>query len=189
MMIADHESFEIVSNSLRETHLEGHPGGVPLDRRGRSGLLGGDHRRRGRKSRRRPAGARSRRGGRSLHRALDVSAQASLGTHGRYLPHPLWVPANSAYIHPVLHEPELGRRGRWGVGSGGLLGHLRHGLCLFGLADGHLSHRGQPSPGLPVPDHDHRVASGIIFFGETLGIEKIVGGAVILLGVYLARRQ
>jgi drug/metabolite transporter (DMT)-like permease len=33
------------------------------------------------------------------------------------------------------------------------------------------------------------VASGIIFFGETLGIEKIVGGAVILLGVYLARRQ
>ena len=33
------------------------------------------------------------------------------------------------------------------------------------------------------------VASGIIFFGETLGIEKIVGGAVILIGVYLARRQ
>jgi drug/metabolite transporter (DMT)-like permease len=33
------------------------------------------------------------------------------------------------------------------------------------------------------------VASGIIFFGEVLGVEKIVGGAVILLGVYLARRQ
>jgi drug/metabolite transporter (DMT)-like permease len=33
------------------------------------------------------------------------------------------------------------------------------------------------------------VASGIVFFGETLGVEKIVGGAVILLGVYLARRQ
>ena len=33
------------------------------------------------------------------------------------------------------------------------------------------------------------VTSGIIFFGENLGIEKIVGGAVILLGVYLARRQ
>jgi drug/metabolite transporter (DMT)-like permease len=33
------------------------------------------------------------------------------------------------------------------------------------------------------------VASGIIFFGETLGVNKIVGGAVILLGVYLARRQ
>jgi drug/metabolite transporter (DMT)-like permease len=33
------------------------------------------------------------------------------------------------------------------------------------------------------------VASGIVFFGETLGIEKIVGGAVILIGVYLARRQ
>jgi drug/metabolite transporter (DMT)-like permease len=33
------------------------------------------------------------------------------------------------------------------------------------------------------------VTSGIIFFGEVLGIEKVVGGAIILLGVYLARRQ
>jgi hypothetical protein len=31
-----------------------------------------------------------------------------------------------------------------------------------------------------------RATSGIIFFGEVLGVEKIVGGAVILLGVYLA---
>lgn len=33
------------------------------------------------------------------------------------------------------------------------------------------------------------VTSGIVFFGEVLGVEKIVGGAVILVGVYLARRQ
>ena len=33
------------------------------------------------------------------------------------------------------------------------------------------------------------VTSGIVFFGERLGVEKVVGGAVILLGVYLARRQ
>lgn len=33
------------------------------------------------------------------------------------------------------------------------------------------------------------VTSGIVFFGERLGIEKILGGAVILFGVYLARRQ
>jgi drug/metabolite transporter (DMT)-like permease len=33
------------------------------------------------------------------------------------------------------------------------------------------------------------IASGIVFFGEVLGIEKIVGGAIILLGVYLARRH
>jgi drug/metabolite transporter (DMT)-like permease len=33
------------------------------------------------------------------------------------------------------------------------------------------------------------VASGIIFFGEVLGVEKIVGGAVTLVGVYLARRH
>ena len=32
------------------------------------------------------------------------------------------------------------------------------------------------------------VSSGIVFFGESLGPGKIVGGAVILLGVYLARR-
>jgi drug/metabolite transporter (DMT)-like permease len=33
------------------------------------------------------------------------------------------------------------------------------------------------------------VASGVVFFGEVLGAEKIVGGAVTLVGVYLARRQ
>jgi drug/metabolite transporter (DMT)-like permease len=33
------------------------------------------------------------------------------------------------------------------------------------------------------------VASGIVFFGEILGIEKIIGGAIILVGVYLARRS
>jgi drug/metabolite transporter (DMT)-like permease len=33
------------------------------------------------------------------------------------------------------------------------------------------------------------VTSGIVFFGEDLSVEKIVGGAVILFGVYLARRQ
>lgn len=33
------------------------------------------------------------------------------------------------------------------------------------------------------------VASGVVFFGEVLGAEKIVGGAATLLGVYLARRQ
>jgi drug/metabolite transporter (DMT)-like permease len=33
------------------------------------------------------------------------------------------------------------------------------------------------------------VTSGIVFFGETLSANKIAGGIVILLGVYLARRQ
>jgi drug/metabolite transporter (DMT)-like permease len=33
------------------------------------------------------------------------------------------------------------------------------------------------------------VTSGIVFFGETLSVNKIVGGVVILIGVYLARRQ
>jgi drug/metabolite transporter (DMT)-like permease len=33
------------------------------------------------------------------------------------------------------------------------------------------------------------VVSGIIFFCERLGAGKILGGAIILLGVYLARRR
>jgi drug/metabolite transporter (DMT)-like permease len=33
------------------------------------------------------------------------------------------------------------------------------------------------------------VTSGIVFFGEVLGFEKLLGGAVTLLGVYVARRQ
>ena len=33
------------------------------------------------------------------------------------------------------------------------------------------------------------VASGIIFFAEVLGVEKLIGGTVALVGVYLARRQ
>jgi drug/metabolite transporter (DMT)-like permease len=33
------------------------------------------------------------------------------------------------------------------------------------------------------------VVSGIVLLGEELGVEKIIGGAVVLFGVYLARRQ
>ena len=33
------------------------------------------------------------------------------------------------------------------------------------------------------------IVSGIVFFGEALSASKIAGGAIILLGVYLARRQ
>jgi drug/metabolite transporter (DMT)-like permease len=33
------------------------------------------------------------------------------------------------------------------------------------------------------------VTSGIVLLGEGLGVEKIVGGAIILFGVYLTRRQ
>jgi drug/metabolite transporter (DMT)-like permease len=33
------------------------------------------------------------------------------------------------------------------------------------------------------------IGSGIVFFGEALSASKIAGGAIILLGVYLARRQ
>jgi drug/metabolite transporter (DMT)-like permease len=33
------------------------------------------------------------------------------------------------------------------------------------------------------------VTSGILLLGEGLGVEKVIGGAIILFGVYLARCQ
>jgi len=33
------------------------------------------------------------------------------------------------------------------------------------------------------------VVSGVMFFGEDFGIDKALGGAILLVGVYLARRQ
>jgi drug/metabolite transporter (DMT)-like permease len=33
------------------------------------------------------------------------------------------------------------------------------------------------------------VASGMVLLGEGFGVEKIIGGAVIFFGVYLARHQ
>lgn len=33
------------------------------------------------------------------------------------------------------------------------------------------------------------VVCGVLFFGESLGLNKVVGGIIILLGVYVARRQ
>jgi drug/metabolite transporter (DMT)-like permease len=33
------------------------------------------------------------------------------------------------------------------------------------------------------------VVSGVVLLGESLGTNKLLGGAVILVGVYLARRQ
>ena len=33
------------------------------------------------------------------------------------------------------------------------------------------------------------VTSGVMLLGEGLGVEKIIGGAITLFGVYLARRQ
>ena len=33
------------------------------------------------------------------------------------------------------------------------------------------------------------VVAGVVFFGEGFGIDKVVGAAILLGGVYLARRQ
>jgi drug/metabolite transporter (DMT)-like permease len=80
------------------------------------------------------------------------------------------------------------RRDRAVVG-GRVLGGVRDGLRLCRLAGG-ISRIGANR----VLVYQYLitlvgVASGIVFFGETLGVEKLVGGVVILLGVYLARRQ
>ena len=52
--------------------------------------------------------------------------------------------------------PELGRRGGWSVGGGGLLGGLRDGLRLRRLAGWYKPHRGQQGARLPVPHNPHR---------------------------------
>ena len=75
------------------------------------------------------------------------------------------------------------------MGGGGLLRHLRRRIRLHGLARG-ISRIGANR----VLIYQYLVtvtgvASGIVFFGEALGPEKILGGAVILIGVYLARWQ
>ena len=75
------------------------------------------------------------------------------------------------------------------MGRRGLLGDVRHGVRLLCLQTG-VSRIGANR----VLVYQYLisitgVASGIIFFGEVLGVEKIVGGAVTLLGVYMARRQ
>ena len=71
------------------------------------------------------------------------------------------------------------------MGGDRLLCALRHGLRLRRVAAG-ISRIGANN----VLVYQYLVTvTGIVFFGEVLGIEKIVGGTVILLGVYLARRQ
>jgi drug/metabolite transporter (DMT)-like permease len=43
-------------------------------------------------------------------------------------------------------------------------------------------------PGLSLSSEQITTASSLVF-GEVLGVEKLLGGAVTLFGVYLARRQ
>ena len=75
------------------------------------------------------------------------------------------------------------------LGRSHLLRRLRHRVRVRGLAEG-ISRIGANR----VLVYRYLitvvgVTSGIVFFGETLGINKIAGGVIILLGVYLARRQ
>jgi drug/metabolite transporter (DMT)-like permease len=70
-----------------------------------------------------------------------------------------------------------------------VLNHLRYRLLRCGVADRDQPHRVN---GMLVYQYlitSTGVASGLIFFGELLSIEKIVGEAIILMGVYLARRR
>jgi drug/metabolite transporter (DMT)-like permease len=73
-----------------------------------------------------------------------------------------------------------------------ILGSTEHGvLRCEGRTEGHPSFL---SVANRVPVYQYLisltgVASGVVFFGEVLRAEKLVGGAVTLAGVYLARRQ
>ena len=83
----------------------------------------------------------------------------------------------------------MGERGSRTLGRSHLLSRLRHCFRVLGLAEGDKPHRGEQSLVYQYLITVVGVTSGIVFFGETLGINKIAGGVVILLGVYLARRQ
>jgi drug/metabolite transporter (DMT)-like permease len=52
----------------------------------------------------------------------------------------------------IVFYEGLGAEGA-SLGGGGLLGHLRYGLRLLGLANGNLAHRSQQGTGLPVLDN------------------------------------
>jgi drug/metabolite transporter (DMT)-like permease len=86
------------------------------------------------------------------------------------------------------HLPSLD----WGVGIGAwsAVGFSAVFAMAFAAWQGGISRNGANR----VPVYQYLitltgVASGIVFFDEKLGMSQIVGGTVILLGVYLARRQ
>jgi drug/metabolite transporter (DMT)-like permease len=84
----------------------------------------------------------------------------SMRVLGRYSPlavatYPILFGAPLVLLVSVLHEVGVGGRRCRGMGRSGLLGDLRHGVCLLCLADWRLPHRGQPGPRLPVPDLPH----------------------------------
>jgi drug/metabolite transporter (DMT)-like permease len=83
----------------------------------------------------------------------------------------------------------MGRREQWGVRGGGLLDAAGRGLRFLPLAEG-VSRVGANR----VLVYQYLitlvgVASGVVLLGEGLPANKILGGAVILGGVSLARRR
>jgi hypothetical protein len=120
---------------------------------------------------------------------LDAFTRASHAARGRYLSCLVRDPFPAAPLLPTASEPGAGERGSRTLGRCCLRWGLRHRLRVLGLAEG-ISRIGANR----VLVYQYLitivgVTSGIVVFGETLGVNKIVGGAVILLGVSLARRQ
>ncbi len=83
----------------------------------------------------------------------------------------------------------MGERGVRAVGCHRLLGRACDGLRLRRLAAGDKPPRANRVLVYQYLITLTGVTSGIVFFGEELGVDKLVGGATILVGVYLARRQ
>lgn len=103
-------------------------------------------------------------------------------------PSPFGGPLGLLLSVPFLTGLICGSVGRVGI-FGGLRHGVRHGVRLLRLADRGLPHRTNRVPVYQYLISITGVASGIVFFGQVLGAEKIVCGAVTLVGVYLARRQ
>ena len=75
----------------------------------------------------------------------------------------------------------MGERGPRAVGGGRLLGRLRHRLRLRRLAERDQERRGQPGARLSNLMTLTGVVSSTVLLGESFGLNKLLGGGVILL--------
>jgi hypothetical protein len=112
-----------------------------------------------------------------VHCTLSAPPRKVLAVGCRGLYHALWRSSCLTVSRARLAERGLGCDERRGVGSGSLLDRL---ASLLGANKVLVYQYLITFVG---------VTSGIVLLGEGLGVEKIVGGAIILFGVYLTRRQ
>ena len=117
----------------------------------------------------------------------DAAARAPHTARGGDLSCVVRNPLPAAHLLPAASEPGVGERGGRALGRSRLLRCLATAFAFAAWQRG-ISRIGANRVLVYQYLIVVGVTSGIVFFGETLGINKIAGG-VVILGVYLARRQ